>query len=115
MKLGIPDPHEIGDPGSPISSLFWRPLCEISPPPSLERARIFSAATQLPSNYSAAVKSSWGADPPILGEITGLQWAPSGLHPPQLDTKKQIAAILHPPEEEIKLEYANVQVNIYFN
>ena len=28
-----------------------------------------------------------------------------------LDTKKQIAAILHSPEEEIKLEYANVQVN----
>ena len=30
-----------------------------------------------------------------------------------LDTKKQIAAILHSPEKEIKLEYANVQVNIY--
>ena len=29
-----------------------------------------------------------------------------------LDTKKQIAAILHSPEEEIKLEYANVQVNV---
>ena len=29
------------------------------------------------------------------------------------DTKKQIAAILISPEEEIKLEYANVQVNIY--
>ena len=29
-----------------------------------------------------------------------------------LDTKKQIAAILHSPDEEIKLEYANVQVNI---
>ena len=28
-----------------------------------------------------------------------------------LDTKKQITAILHSPEEEIKLEYANVQVN----
>ena len=33
-----------------------------------------------------------------------------------LDTKKQIAAIVHSPEEEIKLEYANVQVNnIYVN
>ena len=33
-----------------------------------------------------------------------------------LDTKKQIAAIFHSPEEEIKLEYANVQVNnIYVN
>ena len=30
-----------------------------------------------------------------------------------LDTKKQIAAILQSPEEGIKLEYANVQVNIY--
>ena len=29
-----------------------------------------------------------------------------------LDAKKQIAAILHSPEEQIKLEYANVQVNI---
>ena len=29
-----------------------------------------------------------------------------------LDTKKQIAAILHSPDEEIKVEYANVQVNI---
>ena len=28
-----------------------------------------------------------------------------------LDTKKQIVAILHSPEEEIMLEYANVQVN----
>ena len=28
-----------------------------------------------------------------------------------LNTKKQIAAILHSPEEEIKLEYANIQVN----
>ena len=28
-----------------------------------------------------------------------------------LDTKKQIAAILHSPEDEIKLEYASVQVN----
>ena len=33
-----------------------------------------------------------------------------------LDTKKQIAAIVYSPEEEIKLEYANVQVNnIYVN
>ena len=31
------------------------------------------------------------------------------------DTKKQIAAILHSPEEKIKLEYANVQVNISCN
>jgi len=36
-------------------------------------------------------------------------------HADPLDTKKQIAAI-HSPEEEIKLEYANVQVsNIYVN
>ena len=34
--------------------------------------------------------------------------------PDLLDTKQQIAAILHSPEEEIKLEYVNVQVsNIY--
>lgn len=32
-----------------------------------------------------------------------------------LDTKKQIAAILHSPDEEIKLEYANVQVHINVN
>ena len=33
-----------------------------------------------------------------------------------LATKKQIAAILPSPEEEIKLEYANIQVcNIYVN
>ena len=30
-----------------------------------------------------------------------------------LDTKKQIAAIVHSPEEEIKREYANVQGNTY--
>ena len=29
-----------------------------------------------------------------------------------LDKKKQIAAILHSPDKEIKLEYANVQVHI---
>ena len=67
----------------------------------------------------------------ILGEITGLQRAPSGLHPPQqcgcmtvwtqlyhLIQRSRlryspftILAILHSPEEEIKLEYANVQGN----
>lgn len=29
-----------------------------------------------------------------------------------LDTKKQVAAILHSPDKEINLEYANVQVRI---
>ena len=29
-----------------------------------------------------------------------------------LDTKKQVAAILHSPEKEIKFEYANVQVRM---
>ena len=29
-----------------------------------------------------------------------------------LDTKKQVAAILHSPDKEIKFEYANVQVRM---
>ena len=37
-------------------------------------------------------------------------------HSQRLIQRKQIAAIVHSPEEEIKLEYANVQVNnIYVN
>ena len=59
----------------------------------------------------------WCADSSFWWNIIRLQWAPLNLHPPQqcrclgkglpLDTKKQISS-----NEEIKLEYANLQVHI---
>ena len=49
----------------------------------------------------------------MMGKTTALRVYDSLNTALPLDTKKQIAAILHSPEEEIKREYANVQGNTY--